>query len=165
MLKEWDHFLFRDGVLYRQRTDSNGQKHQQLVLSPEYCQVAMEGLHDKIGHLGKERGLDLLRSRFYWPHMAHDLDEKIRNCPSCILRKASSGKPTIAPMVSIHSSQPMQLVCMDYLTLEESKGGICNILVIYYILRDMQLPYQLVTKRQDLLHHPLWLALGPGQKF
>ncbi len=35
-----------------------------------------------------------------------------------------------APLVNIVTTQPLELVCMDYLTLEKSKGGYQNILVI-----------------------------------
>lgn len=35
-----------------------------------------------------------------------------------------------APLVSIMTSQPLELVCMDFLSLEESKGGVKDILVI-----------------------------------
>ena len=35
-----------------------------------------------------------------------------------------------APLVNISSSYPLELVCLDYLSLEPSKGNISNVLVI-----------------------------------
>ena len=35
-----------------------------------------------------------------------------------------------APLVSIRTSHPLELLCMDYLTLEKSKGGYEHLLVI-----------------------------------
>ena len=33
-------------------------------------------------------------------------------------------------MINISSAQPMELVCLDFLTLEPSKGEVLNILVV-----------------------------------
>ena len=49
-------------------------------------------------------------------------------CDRCIKRHASTYVK--APLVNIHTSQPLDLVCMDYLTLEQSKGGFRLILVV-----------------------------------
>ena len=45
-------------------------------------------------------------------------------------RKGVPESHTTAPLVNIKTSRPLELVCMDYLTLEESRGGYSNILVI-----------------------------------
>ena len=46
----------------------------------------------------------------------------------CIMRKSRTTQKT--PLVSISTSQPLELVCTDFLTLETSKGGYQHILVI-----------------------------------
>ena len=56
------------------------------------------------------------------------LEQWVRNCDRCIKHKTPANSR--APMVSIFTSQPLELVCMDYLTLEMSKGGYQNILVL-----------------------------------
>ncbi len=50
------------------------------------------------------------------------------SCEACIKRKVFV--PDRAELVNIRTTQPMELVCTDYLTLEASKGGIENVLVI-----------------------------------
>ncbi len=81
-----------------------------------------------MGHLGRDKSLNLLRERVYWPKMTSDVEDWIKHCDRCIRRKTPT---TIrAPLVNITTTFPMELVCMDYLTLEESKGGFGNILVI-----------------------------------
>uniref|UniRef100_A0A8C1W1S2 ribonuclease H n=1 Tax=Cyprinus carpio TaxID=7962 RepID=A0A8C1W1S2_CYPCA len=64
-----------------------------------------------------------------WPHMKKEVEEYItKKCP-CIKAK----KPVThvrAPMGSITSSSPMELVCIDYLHLEQSQGGYEYILVV-----------------------------------
>ena len=126
LMKEEKKLLLRRGVLYR-KIDDNGTECFQLVLPKHDRAQALKGLHDDVGHPGKERTLSLLRQRFFWPGMQKDVEEKVTNCPRCITRKR---KGQVAPMVSITSTQPMELVCIDFLTLEPSKGGIENILVI-----------------------------------
>lgn len=63
-LREWRRLELMDGVLYRTRQE-NGQVIHQLALPVRA--TALRSLHDDIGHLGIERTLDLVRSRFYWP--------------------------------------------------------------------------------------------------
>lgn len=72
--------------------------------------------------------MSLVRSRFFWPGLEYDVEYKVKNCHRCILRKTVP-KPS-AELVNIVSHQPMELVCIDFLSLERSKGGHENILVI-----------------------------------
>ena len=46
----------------------------------------------------------------------------------CVRRKHPVNQ--VAPLQNVFTTQPMELVCMDYLTLETSKGGFENILVV-----------------------------------
>ena len=39
-------------------------------------------------------------------------------------------QPDRAPLVSITTTQPLELICIDFLSLEQSKGGQQNILVV-----------------------------------
>ena len=52
--------------------------------------------------------------------MTADVEEKIRKCGRCLRRKAPTN--IYAPLVNIITTEPLQLVSMDYLTLESSKG-------------------------------------------
>lgn len=69
-----------------------------------------------------ERVVSLARERFYWPFMKNDIEEYITRKCRCIQQK----KPAMhdrAPMGSITSSSPLELVCIDFLHLEPSRGG------------------------------------------
>ena len=54
--------------------------------------------------------------------------EYIKRCSPCICRKTQTNQH--APLVSILTSQPLELLCTDFLKLEPSKGGVQDILVI-----------------------------------
>ncbi|XP_027861115.1 uncharacterized protein LOC114136907 [Xiphophorus couchianus] len=81
-----------------------------------------------MGHLGTERTLDLVRSRFFWPRMAVDVCNKLKNCERCIRRKAQPEKA--APLVNIKTTRPLELVCMDFLSIEPDRSNTKNVLVI-----------------------------------
>ncbi len=85
-------------------------------------------LHDDMGHLGIERTLDLIRSRFYWPRMANAVERKIRTCERCVRRKSAVQKA--APLINIRTSRPLELVCIDFLSVEPDSSNTKDILVI-----------------------------------
>ena len=119
--------MLEDGVLYRKKSTVKGEV-KQLVLPEKWRLKAFQKLHDEMGHLGRDRVYDLFSSRFFFPRMLHHISEWIKNCEVCYRRKASTKQ--VAPLVNIESSQPMQIMCIDYLSLERSVGGYENVLVI-----------------------------------
>ena len=127
MKKKFDSLTLRRGVLYREVRNKNDKTYQ-LVLPQCYIEDVLRGLHTDIGHPGRDRTLTLLRERFYWPNMTADVDKFISKCDRCIRRKSSTN--VRSELININSTYPLELVCMDFLTLEMSKGGFGNILVI-----------------------------------
>ena len=127
LLLEFDKLIIKRGVLYR-KTTKNGQTVFQIVLPREHRELALTKLHDDVGHMGRDRTLQLIRDRYYWPKMSHDVERKVQTCPRCIRRKTPTNSR--APLVNIKTSQPLELVCMDYVTLDMSKGGYYYVLVI-----------------------------------
>ena len=87
----------------------------------------MAGCHDLVGHLGQDRVLELLRDRFFWPGMHMDVVSYINSCPRCIRRKS---QPDTAPLHNIEATQPLELIHLDYLQIEPSKGNIENVLIV-----------------------------------
>ena len=127
MAQEFQKFRIRRGLMYRVVKEDK-EEVWQVVLPKCLRTLVLESLHDEAGHQGKERTLSLLRDRFYWPWMARDTEFKVKYCERCIRRKSPVNQR--APLVNIETVQPLELVCMDYLTLETSKGGYSHVLVI-----------------------------------
>ncbi|KAL1254368.1 hypothetical protein QQF64_016597 [Cirrhinus molitorella] len=127
LLREWNRLELQDGVLYR-KWATHGSVLHQIVLPKQYRERALKGVHDEVGHLGYERAIDLARARFFWPKMARDVEDRCRTCERCFRRKANPQKA--APMESIQTMFPLELICMDYLSLEPDNRDTRNILVI-----------------------------------
>ena len=121
-------FKLKQGILYRKfQVNNNDRARLQLVLPHSHRQKAMAGCHDQIGHLGQDRVFELLRDRFFWPGMQMDVASYINSCPRCIRRNS---QPDTAPLHNIETTQPLELIHLDYLQIEPSKGNIENVLIV-----------------------------------
>ena len=125
--KQFKSLKMKRGLLFRVICEDEKDV-EQLVVPMNYRNDILKGLHNDVGHPGKERTLRLLRERFYWPGMSSSVDAWKTDCNRCIRRKSSTNRR--APLVNVSTTYPLELVCFDYLTLEPSKGGIANILII-----------------------------------
>lgn len=145
-LREWSRLELRNGVLYR-RKQEQGALHYQLVLPARLREIVLRSLHDDMGHLGIERTLDLVRSRFFWPKMSQTVEKKIKTCERCVRRKTPPDRA--APLVNIQTSRPLELVCMDFLSLEPDHSNTKNILVItdHFTKYAVAIPTQNQTAR------------------
>ncbi|MCG8035390.1 MAG: DDE-type integrase/transposase/recombinase [Candidatus Thiodiazotropha taylori] len=127
MFKQFSSLKLIRGMLYREVKVDRETK-TQLVLPSCFIEQVLLGLHNEMGHPSRDRTLSLLRERFFWPGMYSDTDAWVSNCDRCVKRKSSTN--VRAPLVNISTTYPLELVCLDYLTLEPSKGNISNVLVI-----------------------------------
>lgn len=125
-LRVWDTLILRDNVLYHSGK-VNGEDYLQLVLPSSLREEIFKALHDDLGHQGRDRTISLFKQRFFWPGMDTWIEEKVKSCDRCIRRKTLPSTATLCP---IQSSAPMEIICIDFLSLEKSKGGYENILVI-----------------------------------
>ena len=77
-----------------------------------------------------DKTLAQLRERFYWPGYYSDTQEWCRNCAQCASCKSLAPKAR-APLTSIKTGYPLQLVAMDILgPFPESPAGNSYILVV-----------------------------------
>ena len=143
-------------ILYRKTyTDnSSSKKVQWQLVVPKACRSrALVGCHDDVGHQGRMRTLSLLRESFYWPGMQTEAMQHVQQCTRCLRRKTPSH---VAPLQPIHVTQPLELVHMDYLSLEPSKGNIENVLVITDHFTRYALAYPSKTQTAQATARILW---------
>lgn len=126
--RESSRLLIKSGLLYRKTTRPVGGSICQLVLPSEYRLKVLKSIHDDSGHLGADRITDLMKDRFYWPKLASDISQYIKNCGRCVARKTLPHRA--APLKQITSSGPLDLVCIDFLSIEPDSKGMTNVLVV-----------------------------------
>lgn len=128
LLRERTKLLLVDGVLFRKVLNQRGEAFNQLVIPSSHRERAFQGVHDEVGHMGIERTLELARARFYWPKMSKYIETKCKSCERCVRRKSRVQKAS--KLVNIKVTGPLELVCIDFLTLEPDSKDTRNILVV-----------------------------------
>ena len=77
--------------------------------------MALNGVHHDAGHQGQQRTLALTQERFWWPMMAEDCCTLVRGCLHC---QAFKGKVPKALLCPIRAYAPLELVHLDYTSIE-----------------------------------------------
>ena len=86
-------------------------------------------LHREIGHLGSERVIQLARERFFWPRMTDGITHHVMKVCEC-LKQRKPQKLLKAPLKSIVTTMPFELISIDYMHIEKLSGGCEYILVV-----------------------------------
>ena len=124
LMKQFHKLSIENEVLVRKTVS-----HNQLVLPKSFHHIVFNELHNKMGHLGSEKVVELTRKRFYWPYLQKDIEFYIRKKCRCIVAK----KPNIpdrAPLVSVNVTSPFEMVSIDFLHLDRCKGGYEYVLMV-----------------------------------
>ena len=95
----------------------------------KYHEAVFHMLHDDNGHQGLDQILALVRERFYWGTMNHDVTEYITNCHQCHVTKGHYTGPQTQQGSHV-AINPLDLLCIDFMKVDTSRGGKENILVL-----------------------------------
>ena len=126
-------FVLRRNLLYLRVTPKQSNEDVLVFVVPGLKhQAAIDGCHRYLGHQGRDRMLSLLKERFWWRGMAQRMMMSVRNCPKCRIFEA---KPQIPPMEPILCTEPLDLVHINYVSMEvmvgvTEKPVVKNVLVI-----------------------------------
>ena len=125
LLRNWDHLEVKDGLLFYIKTGANEASQSFLSVTPsEPRPSVLEYSHSSIGHLGLDKMLCQIKERYLWPGLCSDVHAYIKKC-----RWKTPKMRRQAPQESICMTRPMELVCINFLSLERSKGGYEHVLV------------------------------------
>ena len=126
-------FVLRCNLLYLRVTPKRSNEDVLVFVVPGLKrQAAIDGCHRYLGHQGRDHTLSLLKERFWWLGMAQRMMMSVRNCPKCRIFEA---KPQIPPLEPILCTEPLDLVHIDYVSMEvmvgmTEKPVVKNVLVI-----------------------------------
>ena len=129
LLKQWSRLQERDGLLYRVIEDTHTGTCHQLLLPDCLKEQVLRSVHDQMGHQGIERTLGLLRQRCFWVGMHVDVEQWVKRCQRCVLTKMPQPKIQ-APQTPYLATRLLEVVAVDYTTLEHAADGRENVLVV-----------------------------------
>ena len=113
-------FVLRCNLLYLRVTPKRSNEDVLAFVVPGLKrQAVIDGCHWYLGHQGRDRTLSLLREKFWWLGMAQRMMMSICNCEKCRIFEA---KPQIPPMEPILCTEPLDLVHIDYVSMEVTVG-------------------------------------------
>lgn len=121
-----ERYKLKNGLLLRTKTDDVDK----IVVPFSLRKRVLEQLHDRLGHMGRDRTMARLSERFYWKHCADDVRRYVATCINCQQRK-SEPITTRAQLQPIDTSEPMELVCWDIMGVKPAaKSGAKYVLMI-----------------------------------
>lgn len=130
LLKQWQKLSLMDEILYRVAKDpATGKKKFQYVVPQSLGSDVLRGCHEDAGHQGQLRTLHLVKQRFYWASMERDVGDHVKCCTRCVVSKTLEPEGR-APLESVKTTAPLQLVCIDFWTAEDAKNRPVDVLVV-----------------------------------
>ena len=127
----------------------------QFVLPNKFVLKVILACHDDNGHLGMERTLRLLQERFFLPKMVDDMHTHIPICDQCMRFKQPQEKSAIQPILVLY---PMELVHLDFLTLEGKADDSRNVNILIVTDHFMKYAQAYVTPKETaaVVARTLW---------
>lgn len=156
ILKQWGKLAVLLGVLYRvSKHPVSKKKIFQYVVPLSLRNQVLKGVHDDAGHQGQQRTLWLTRQRFYWDTMTEDVKLYVTQCKRCVLSKAPEPEAR-APLVSIVTTAPLELVCVDFWSAEDVNHKSVDVLVVTDHFTRLACAYPCLNQTAKTVARVLW---------
>ena len=105
------------------------EKIDQIVIPPSLKWLIYQEFYKNIAYLGAERSYHLAKSRVYRPKMEKDIKFFIDTEFPCLASKKQHITPH-APLGTVTSTSPMDIIAIDFLKIDRAAGGYEYILVV-----------------------------------
>ena len=113
--RQQDFVLHRNLLYLKSTLPESNERILLFVVPSRKRQAALDACHRDSGHQGRDRTLSLLRERFWWPRCRMQAVMAIKQCGRCTLFE---GKEKPPKMVPIMSTEPLDLLHIDFVTME-----------------------------------------------
>ena len=128
LLRQFSKLVLKEGILHR-NLEHDGVTIDVVVIPQVQRQAVFQFAHDRHGHQGGERTLLQMRTRCYWPGMAKYVEDAVMRCQRCQTGKKAA-LPVFQKSGHLVATQPLQIVAMDFLGLDEASDGHEDVLVL-----------------------------------
>ena len=98
-----------------------GNRHA-IVIPDSLRRQMLHSAHDVMGHCGKERVLEHLRS-MTWPGKYKDASDYVKSCEHCPRVKGNWGKRPFKPGHNLRGTTANEVLYLDYIFLKKTKNG------------------------------------------
>lgn len=143
------------GMLYKARKGPHTNKRAFQVIVPDSLKrQVLHNLHDAAGHQGQNRTLSLMRQRFFWSGMERDVVNHVQSCQRCIVGKTPEPHSR-APLRNIVTSEPIELVCIDFWTAEQGDKSV-DVLVVTDHFSKLAHAFPCMNQTAKQVAHHLW---------
>lgn len=130
---QWDSLHLENGLLKRKWESANGSKYvMQIVVPKSRTTDVLQEMHGGPtgGHMGMNKTLDRIRSKFYWVHARSDVENWCRNCTVCAAVKGPRRRLR-GPMQVYNVGAPFERIAVDIAgPYPESRKGNRYMLVV-----------------------------------
>jgi hypothetical protein len=90
-----------------------------VIFDPRKRVAILTQAHENLGHKGEQAVFDLVRLRFYWPHLRTDVHHHVSSCHECQIRSVK--KLEMSPTISTPTTL-FQKVYIDVMYMPPSAG-------------------------------------------